>query len=264
MKDSISKSRFGNPTSRQTVVQTRRTSDPLEDGPPLKRQKRESSLLSQNYAVPNTATSLRGHRTPQRANKQPVSRTKIPFGAELNVIDEDEDIGVHIVRAEQPTSSPDPLRLGTNFANSSVFAEEIRPSRPAVHAFDVDEQMAPGPSHIEDSETIQQLRQRNNDRKRKIEVNEVPDSETESIQEFDDIKADLSKRGQGSTQNVRNKITFFETREVEKLPRVDLAALNKPRQTKSVVGSMKPKNNASKQPDKNKWVKFNMVIPNPD
>jgi hypothetical protein len=172
---------------------------------------------------------------------------------EVNTIDDDddEDIGVHIARIGDSISSPDPLRLGSDSAPSSVFSAGNRPSRPAIHPFEVDEQMAPGSSHIKESKTVQQLRQRNNDRKRKPEVNEVPDSDTDSIQEFDDdVKAGPSKRGQGSTQpneNVRNKIEFFELQERKKIPHVDLTSVNKLRQNRSIAGSMKPKSNASKQ-----------------
>jgi hypothetical protein len=252
MQDNISKTKYGNPTSRQTVVQLRRSSDPCEDGPPSKRQRREPSQLSQNRAIPNTTTSSRGYRAPQRVDDKLYPRTRIPLGAEVNVIDDDdEDIGVHIARMEEPISSPDPLRLASDSAQSSVFPAGNRPSRPAIHPFEVDEQMAPGSSHVKDSKTVQQLRQRNNDRKHQPEVNEIPDSETDSIQEFDDdIKAGPSKRGQGSTQtneNVRNKIEFFEEQDKKKVPHVDLTSVNKARQHRPVAGNMKPK---SKQTEK--------------
>ncbi|KIM89078.1 hypothetical protein PILCRDRAFT_84870 [Piloderma croceum F 1598] len=263
MQDNISKSKYGNPTSRQTLVQPRRTSDPCEDGPPSKRQKRELSQLSQNRAIPNTTTSSRGHRAPQRVDDKLHPRTRIPLGVEVNVIDDDdeEDIGTHITRMGEPVSSPDPLRLGSDSAQSSVFPAGNRPPRPAIHPFEVDEPMVPGSSHTKDSKTVQQLRQRNNDRKRKPEVNEIPDSETDSIQEFDDdVKAGPSKRGQGSTQaneNVRNKIEFFEEQDRKNVPHVDLTSVNKPRQHRPVAGNMKPK---SKQTEKSVLVN-NLEMP---
>src|ERR1700683_225748 len=96
MKDNLSqKPSFGNPTARQTVVPSRRTSDPYED-PPSKRLKTESSYFSQNRAITNTAAPSRGHRVYQRVGNKPGSRTSLPDGAEVTIIDDDEDAGVPI------------------------------------------------------------------------------------------------------------------------------------------------------------------------
>jgi hypothetical protein len=177
---------------------------------------------------------------------------------EVNVIDDDEDIGVYITRMDEPTSSPDPLTLGTKSSKSSNFTNR---HHLVVHPFDADDPMTSGPSHIEDSGAVQQLRQRNMERKRKPEINEVPDSESDGIEEFDDdVKADPSKRGQSSKKNVRTKIDLFEARGEKKVPHVDLASVNKARQNKSIAGSMKPRSVAPKPTEKSGLVKFNIAI----
>lgn len=253
MQDGISrKSDYGNPISRRTIVPSRRTSDRMEGAPSAKRMRTEYSHSSQNRAIPNTAASSRGHRTSQRANK-PQSRTSFPSNAEITIIvDDDEDMGVHITRVEGHESSPDPLRLA---GNSTVFSPGSRPSRPVAHPFDVGDPMVSHAPYIEETNIIKELRQRNNHRKRKSEVTEVPDSESDGIEEFDDgPRADSSNR---QNDNVRRKIKLYEEKEVQHL---DLAAINKPRGRRPIAGSMKPRSSAPKQTGKSTLVKLNILI----
>jgi hypothetical protein len=229
------------------------------DGPPSKRPRTEAYS---SYAIPNTATGPRGHRVSQRANNKPVSRTMHPSNVEVNVIDDDEDIGVHINRQEEPISSPDPLRLGSNPMKSTSFADGIRGSHSGVHPFDADNHSTLGPPHIKESDPVRQLRLNGLERKRKSEINEIPDSESDGIEEFgDDVRASSSKQGQSSTQqrnqSVRSKINFYETQ--KKVPHVDLASVNKPRQNRSIAGSMKSKSNVPQRPEKSKLVKLILI-----
>ena len=253
MKDDITKLPYGNRTARQTIVPSRRDADPFVDGPPSKRPRTAYS----SYAIPNTATGPRGHRVSQRANNKPVSRTMHPSNMEVNVIDDDEDIGVHINRQEEPISSPDPLRLDSNPMKSSFFPDISRASHSGVHPFDADNHSTLGRPHIKESGVVQQLRVRDLERKRKHEINEVPDSESDGIEEFgDDVKASSSKQGQSTmqqrNQGVRSRINFFETK---KVPHMDLASMNRPRQNRSIAGSMKSKSNVPQRPEKSKLVK---------
>ena len=177
---------------------------------------------------------------------------------EVNVIDDDEDIGVHINRQEEPISSPDPLRLGSNPMKSSIVPDINRASHSGVHPFDADNHSTLGRPHIKESNVVQQLRVRDLERKRKHEINEVPDSESDGIEEFgDDVKASSSKQRQSTTQQrnqgVRSKINFFETK---KVPHMDFSSSAKrPRQNRSIAGSMKSKSNVPQRPEKSKLVK---------
>jgi hypothetical protein len=176
----------------------------------------------------------------------------MPAAVEVNVIDDDEDLGVHFARPGELTSSPDPLRLGADSSTSPIIVDRKRQARSETHAFKIDQPTASGTLEVEESDMIRQLRQRNNERKRKPEVNEVPDSESDSIQEYeDDVRAGSSKPDQSATHHngdVRQKIQYYEKQ--KPLRHVDLSSMFKPRPNTYVASKMKPRNNPLQQTGK--------------
>jgi len=255
LKDDISQknqtANYGNLTARRTVIAHRGIANHFEDAPSSKRLKTEASYVPQNPAIPNTAASSRSHRDCQRGNKS-RSRASLPADADITVVvDDDEDMGVSIPRANAPASSPDPLILRVD---SSVFAPRSAPIRSGTHPFDHEDSTIPRPSYVEDSNTVQELRQRKADRKRKSDATEIADSESDSIEAFeDDMDPRSSKLQKG---NVRKKINLFEPND-KKVPHLDLASVNKLRERKPIAGNMKPRGTTTKQTAKPQWVKFN-------
>lgn len=201
----MSSARFGNPIRTQTILGTRK-----EGPPPPKRQK---------MAIPNTATITRGNRAPRRESG------KLP---PIINVDDDEDMGVVMPRPDAQPSSPDPLTLLSSSDNTRRLH-----STNGLHPFETT-----------DTQSVENMRERHQGRKRKpspnSEVTMVLDSEGEDppIDEIDDF-SDEVKAGPSKPAVLRHTVKKMVSDIEGKgklVPHVDL------RGARSVARNMRPRN----------------------